>query len=134
MSLNINSNMTMKNFDLSEPKTIVFDLDGTLLNVDRNYYDKATPIKHRINMVNKLYDEGHTIIIETARGCVSGKNYFFYTLDQLKEFGLKFHTLRTGVKYGADLFVDDKGISDNNFFKDNGKGKKLEPWQYKDRD
>ena len=105
MNLNISSNMTTKNFDLSEPKTIVFDLDGTLLNVDRNYYDKATPIKHRIN-----------------------------TLDQLKEFGLKFHTLRTGVKYGADLFVDDKGISDNNFFKDNGKGKKLEPWQLKDRD
>ena len=55
-------------------------------------------------------------------------------INQLKEFGLKFHTLRTGVKYGADLFVDDKGISDNNFFKDNGKGKKLEPWQLKDRD
>ena len=34
MSLNINSNMTMKNFDLSEPKIIVFDLDGTLLHRD----------------------------------------------------------------------------------------------------
>ena len=134
MSLNTNSNTTMKNFDLSEPKIIVFDLDGTLLNVDRNHYDNATPIKHRIDMVNKLYDEGHTIIIETARGCVSGKNYFFYTLEQCKKFGLKFHTLRTGIKYGADLFVDDKGMLDNDFFKDDGEGKKLEPWQYKDRD
>jgi len=29
---------------------------------------------------------------------------------------VKFHTLRTGVKFGADIFVDDKGFNDINFF------------------
>ena len=43
--------------------------------------------KSRIKLVNKLYDEGHTIIIDTARGSVSGKNYFFFTVNQLKSWG-----------------------------------------------
>jgi len=93
-----------------------FDLDGTLCNTEGNNYSESRPKKDRIQIVNKLYNDGHTIIIDTARGCVSGKNYFFFTMDQLKSWGVKFHTLRTGVKFGADLFIDDKGINDESFF------------------
>ena len=95
-----------------------FDLDGTLCNTDGNNYKDSTPKKDRIKIVNTLYDDGHTILIDTARGCVSGKNYFFFTMEQLKSWGIKFHTLRTGVKFGADIFIDDKGIKDQRFFKD----------------
>lgn len=95
-----------------------FDLDGTLCNTDDNNYSESTPKKDRINIVNNLYDEGNTIIIDTARGSVSGKNYFFFTVNQLKSWGLKFHTVRTGVKIGADIFIDDKGIQDKRFFED----------------
>ncbi|MDA9665951.1 HAD family hydrolase [Bacteroidota bacterium] len=95
-----------------------FDLDGTLCNTDGNNYKDSTPKKKRIEIVNTLYEDGHTILIDTARGCVSGKNYFFFTMDQLKLWGVKFHTLRTGVKFGADVFIDDKGIQDQRFFKD----------------
>lgn len=94
-----------------------FDLDGTLCNTDGNNYKDSTPKKERIKIVNSLYENGHTILIDTARGCVSGKNYFFFTMDQLKSWGVKFHTLRTGVKFGADIFIDDKGIQDQRFFK-----------------
>jgi hypothetical protein len=95
-----------------------FDLDVTLCTTDGNNYKDSTPKKERIKIVNTLYEDGHTILIDTARGCVSGKNYFFFTLDQLKSWGVKFHTLRTGVKFGADIFIDDKGIKDQRFFKD----------------
>ena len=95
-----------------------FDLDGTLCNTDGNNYKDSTPKKKRIEIVNTLYEDGHTILIDTARGCVSGKNYFFFTMEQLKSWGVKFHTLRTGVKFGADIFIDDKGIKDQRFFKD----------------
>tara|TARA_B110000046_G_scaffold184242_1_gene222248 strand:+ start:347 stop:646 length:300 start_codon:yes stop_codon:yes gene_type:complete len=95
-----------------------FDLDGTLCNTDGNNYKDSTPKKKRIKIVNTLYEDGHTILIDTARGCVSGKNYFFFTMEQLKSWGVKFHTLRTGVKFGADIFVDDKGVKDQRFFKD----------------
>ena len=94
-----------------------FDLDGTLCNTDGNNYKDSTPKKERIEIVNTLYDEGHTILIDTARGCVSGKNYFFFTMEQFKSWGATFHTLRSGVKFGADIFIDDKGISDERFFK-----------------
>jgi len=93
-----------------------FDLDGTLCNTDGNNYANSTPKKERIKIVNTLYEEGHTILIDTARGCVSGKNYFFFTMEQLKSWDVKFHTLRTGVKFGADFFIVDKGISDERFF------------------
>lgn len=94
----------------------VFDLDNTLCETEGTFYEKAQPIQCRIEKVNKLYDSGHTIIIDTARGCASGKNWWYFTCDQLKEWGVKFHTLRTGVKFGGDVFVDDKGINDNDFF------------------
>jgi|SRR5210317_1550786 len=100
-----------------------FDLDNTLCNTKGNYYEEATPKEERIAFVNKLYSEGHTIIIDTARGCVSGKNWFYFTLEQLKGWDVKFHTLRTGVKFGADIFVDDKGFNDKDFF--NGNSKKV---------
>ena len=80
-----------------------FDLDGTLCNTDGNNYKDSTPKEERIEIVNTLYDEGH--------------NYFFFTMEQLKSWGVKFHTLRTGVKFGADIFIDDKGIRDERFFK-----------------
>ena len=95
-----------------------FDLDNTICVTVGNKYEEAQPIFERINRVNELYDLGHTIIIETARGCVSGKNWWYYTNEQLKSWGVKYHSLRTGVKWGADFFIDDKGINDKDFFKD----------------
>lgn len=104
----------------------VFDLDNTLCTTEENFYDQATPKVDRIKKVNELYDQGHTIIIETARGNISGRNHYFYTVEQLKGWGLKFHTLRTGVKFAADVFVDDRAYNDKDFFegdfKESGSG------------
>lgn len=103
----------------------VFDLDETLCNTPwgrgpdgkkgPQYYE-SSPKKERIDKVNSLYDKGHTIIIETARGARSGKNWFYFTLDQLKSWGLKFHHVRTGEKFMADFYIDDKAINDKDFF------------------
>jgi hypothetical protein len=99
----------------------VFDLDNTLCdtrkNEDGNWdYLGAKPFTDRVRKVNQLYEEGHYIMIETARGCVSGKDWYPQTYEQLISFGLKFHELRTGVKLNADFFVDDKGVNDRDFF------------------
>lgn len=96
----------------------LFDLDNTLCKTEGNDYSNATPIQSRIDKVNKLYDEGHTIIIETARGAISGTNHFYYTQQQLFEWGLKFHTLRVGTKFHFDVSIDDKAVSDKDFFND----------------
>jgi len=94
-----------------------FDLDGTLCdNPLGNFYEDATPKKGRIAYVNTLYDAGHTIIIDSARGVVSGKNWNKFTRKQLESWGVKYHQLRTGVKFNADIFVGDRMISDRKFF------------------
>lgn len=102
----------------------VFDLDNTLCDTkkkeDGNWdYMNALPFENRINIVNDLYEKGHRIIIETARGCVSKKNWYEQTYHQLIGFGLKFHELRVGVKFNADFFIDDKAINSNDFFNGN---------------
>jgi CMP-N,N'-diacetyllegionaminic acid synthase len=102
-------------------KRYVFDLDNTLCDTKKNSegnwdYLNALPFSDRIEKVNKLFEEGNYIIIETARGCSSKKNWYIETYNQLISFGLKFNELRTGVKFNADFFIDDKAINSENFF------------------
>jgi FMN phosphatase YigB (HAD superfamily) len=102
----------------------VFDLDNTLCDTKKKPngdwdYLGAKPFVDRINVVNKLYNDGNYIIIETARGCVSKRNWYEKTYNQLINFGLKFHELRTGVKFNADFFIDDKAINSEKFFNGN---------------
>ncbi len=102
----------------------VFDLDHTLCDIEKDEngnwkYFEATPYYDRIEKVNQLWEDGHTIIVETARGCNSKINHYEKTFDQLRSWGLKFHTLRTGVKYAAHYYIDDKAVNSEDFF--NGK-------------
>lgn len=104
-------------------KIYVFDLDGTLCNTpsrekDQEFtdYTKAVPIMYRIEIVNRIYEKGNIIIIDTARGSNSGKSWFNHTIRQMNGWGLKFHTLRTGVKFNADYYIDDKSVVIDKFF------------------
>lgn len=86
---------------------IAFDLDDTVLtqgSPDNNYRDsKAKP--HMVEVVNKLYDEGHEIYFFTARHF----KHFVYTEQVLKEAGFKYHGLVLN-KISVHLFVDDRGF------------------------
>lgn len=102
----------------------VFDIDGTICTkVSDGDYSNAEPFRDRIEIVNKLYDEGNTIIFQTARGMGRSGNSQAYaweffgdrTSKQLKSWGIKFHSLFMG-KPAGDIYVDDKGIRDNDFF------------------
>jgi capsule biosynthesis phosphatase len=103
----------------------VFDIDGTLCTHSAPDYDNAQPYIERIKKVNKLYDEGHTIICFTARGMGRHKNnvllaiqdFYEFTSNQLKKWEVKYHYLFLG-KPNADFYIDDKGIKDSDFFTD----------------
>lgn len=89
-----------------------FDLDGTLCSQSKNKnYNVAQPYYEAILEVNRLYDEGHTIIIDTARGSTSRIDWYQKTKDQLDDWGVKYHQLFVGKKINADIFVDDKAIN-----------------------
>jgi len=91
------------------------DIDNTITNTTGCDYENAQPIQDRINRINKLFDEGNTIIYWTARGSGSGKQYFELTYNQLKQWGAKFHELRMG-KPIFDMFIDDKAFNSEFYF------------------
>jgi len=92
-----------------------FDIDGTICAGER---ENAVPIQSRIDKINELYDAGHIIIFETARGSQTGQDLWCFTYGQLQDWGVKFHQLRCGQKIHADIYVDDKGVSDKEFFEE----------------
>ncbi len=102
---------------------IFVDIDDTICyyeNIDKKKkmdYSVAKPYSERINKINKLFDDGHKIVYWTARGTVTQKLWFNITYEQLKSWGCKFHELRMG-KPSYDLFIDDKNINSEEYFKD----------------
>lgn len=100
-----------------KPNRYIFDLDNTLCTQEENYAD-AKPIPERIAYVNHLYEQGHHITIDTARGSVTGNVHHWYmvTRTQLNRWKVKHHKLRVGEKLDADYFIDDKAINADHFF------------------
>ena len=94
------------------------DIDETIcVSPDSRDYSLAAPIKERIEKINDLYDKGNTIIYWTARGTGSGIDWSEITERQFKDWGVKYHDLRFG-KPVYDIFIDDKNINSERFFKD----------------
>lgn len=94
---------------------IYVDIDHTICNTDGTDYSKSTPMVGRIEKINKLYDEGNTIVYWTARGSVTGIDHSELTKKQFKQWGVKYHELKFG-KPPYDLFIDDKNINSENYF------------------
>ena len=88
---------------------IFVDIDETICRyVDERYYPHAIPIQENINKINKLFGEGHKITYYTARGSVTGINWYDITKEQLDKWGCKYHDLSVGDKPDYDLMICDK--------------------------
>lgn len=97
-------------------KRFCFDLDNTLVTYPKvpNDYTSVEPIYETINYLKKLKDNGHTIIIYTARrmrthsGNVGSviADIGQITLDTLKKFEIPFDEIYFGKPY-AHFYIDD---------------------------
>jgi len=92
-----------------------FDIDGTICTNTNGEYEKARPLNNRIKIINDLFHEGNQIIMFTARGSATNFDWKELTEQQLKDWGVNYHKLIFG-KPEADVFIDDKAISDKLFF------------------
>tara|TARA_B100001093_G_scaffold505687_1_gene563420 strand:- start:478 stop:801 length:324 start_codon:yes stop_codon:yes gene_type:complete len=79
-------------------------------------YSTASPYKDRIEKINNLYDQGNVVVYWTSRGSRTGKNWFNLTLNQLNTWGARFTELKMGKPH-FDLFIDDKNINSEEYFK-----------------
>ena len=97
---------------------IFVDIDETICEyLGERKYPTATPIKARIDEINKLYDSGHEITYWTARGSITGIDWYDLTKNQLKEWGCKYNFLSVGEKPAYDLLICDKAINSNQYFR-----------------
>ncbi|MBM08023.1 MAG: capsular biosynthesis protein [Magnetovibrio sp.] len=94
---------------------ICFDLDGTLCTGN---YDEAQPLPGIKELLIRLKDEGHVIIIHTARGMNTNRanigkvtaTLAKLTLEQLDKWEFVYDEVIFG-KPAADLYVDDKAMN-----------------------
>ena len=98
----------------------VIDIDGTITHTVDSDYENAIPRLDRIDAINKLYDEGHTIMYFSARGMTNPSNIKLHkltqlTYTQLEQWGCKYHKLQL-EKPSGDVYIDDKGINADEFF------------------
>jgi hypothetical protein len=104
-------------------KLIVIDIDGTICAQTDGDYENAQPFLNRIREINKLYDDGNTIVYYTARGMRRCKgdidlvyeNFYELTKNQLNKWGARHHNLVLG-KMPYDHFICDKAINANDYF------------------
>jgi CMP-N,N'-diacetyllegionaminic acid synthase len=91
--------------------TFVFDIDGVIATiVPGNDYNLAGPLTDNIRRINRLHAAGNRIILQTARGSMTGIDWSEVTRKQLRDWGVQHHELYFG-KPAAHYYVDDKMLS-----------------------
>lgn len=88
----------------------VIDIDNTICE-ETKPYKECLPRNTFIYNINKLYEQGHKIILFTARRKSDRK----VTMKWLRENKVKYHKLILG-KPSGDKYVDDKNISIGEFY------------------
>lgn len=92
-------------------KTFVFDIDGVIANLVPSLdYAVATPNHEVIRMVNFLHTLGHRIVLFTARGSKTGRDWTEVTRRQMSTWRVRHDELHFG-KPAADYYIDDRMLS-----------------------
>jgi len=89
----------------------IFDIDGTICKTNGNDYYTSIPNPEIIKIINELKNKDNYIIIQTARGSTTGKDWREFTKMQLDEWGVHYDELRF-VKMPLEyLIVNDKACN-----------------------
>ena len=91
---------------------LIFDIDGTLTS-----FKDHKPLPGAFEMVNRLYDDGHRIIITTRRGDVEFKGHPVYSKQATYAFlrlnELKYHDILFDVPSPRVVINDDGAYAIN---------------------
>jgi CMP-N-acetylneuraminic acid synthetase len=96
---------------LPEGRTFAFDMDGVLATlVADGDYTVARPNTPAVSLVKQLKAAGNRIVVYTARGGKTGRDWGETTKRQLQSWGVPHDELLFG-KPPADYYVDDRMLS-----------------------
>jgi capsule biosynthesis phosphatase len=105
-------------------KTIVFDVDDTILTTKNRDYENSVPHMDIIEVIRRLKTEGWVILFHTARGMgrSSGNINLVYdeVYQEIETFLLKWDIPYDGIQLGkpwAAYYVDDKALRPDEFLK-----------------
>lgn len=96
---------------MQRPKTFFIDIDGTIL-VQGDKWESGKVADERefketpgsVRKINKLYTDGHMIILTTARA----EPYRLRTESQLERIGLQYHKLIMSLPTGQRVLINDR--------------------------
>lgn len=96
---------------------VCFDIDGVLCDQVEGNYQDAQPNRPMIDLLNRLYDRGHCIVLHTSRfmGRAGGDREKAeeigraFTERQLAGWGVRYHELWMG-KPRFDYVIDDRSV------------------------
>lgn len=95
---------------LKDTKRVFIDIDGTICHTNNNDYQNSKPNFEKIDLYNKLIEQGHEVHYWTARGAISGKSWDKFTIDQLDLWGVKYTSINMGKPH-YDVWIDHKSIN-----------------------
>ena len=80
--------------------TFCFDIDNTFCKTKGNQYEQSKPVHNAIKTINRLYENGHTIKIFTARymgrnndNIKNKKKIYLKIKRQIDSWGIKYNKL-----------------------------------------
>jgi len=105
-------------------KTMVIDVDDTILFTENRDYDNSMPILDVIDKLREAHEKGWYIILYTARGMGRSHGY----IDRVREevtyeiesfcgrYDVPYDEIMLGKPWAA-MYVDDKGLRPDEFAK-----------------
>ena len=91
---------------MEKKNTIFCDIDGTIFKYRKfETYNETTPeiIQSTLDYLNKQYEDGHMIILTTAR-----PQYLeVHTIKELIYCGIPYHKLIMGIERGVRYLIND---------------------------
>lgn len=92
---------------MSKKSTLFVDIDGTIVEYRQftNYKNTVpTPITSTIKINNNAYDDGHCIVLTTAR-----PEYLrMHTMKELDQLNVKYNQLVMGIERGSRILINDR--------------------------
>jgi capsule biosynthesis phosphatase len=103
-------------------KTIVFDVDDTILKTQNRDYDNSRPMMEVIVGMRALKEKGWTIVLHTARGMGRSngdiESVRKEVIEEIEKFCTKYDVPYDSLQIGkpwAAYYVDDKAMTPSQF-------------------